>query len=78
MSYRVYSGPKGTSDISPLEKQKMLFKQFNAFDEARAWAAHLARTGRVPLLIDGDDGTRMDRIEIAEALGIGALTQAGH
>ncbi len=77
MTYRVYSGPKGSSDISPLEKQKMLFKQFGGMDEALAWAAHLARTGRVALLIDGDDGTHLNRREIGEALGSGMHEQVG-
>jgi len=30
-----------------------------ALDEALSWARHVAQDGRVPLLIEGDDGTRM-------------------
>jgi len=71
MSYRVYSGPKGSADISPLAKSETLFKQFGALDEALAWARHVEQTGRVPLLIEGDDGTRMDRRDIGAALRIG-------
>ncbi|MFN3657668.1 MAG: hypothetical protein ACK4UO_10480 [Pseudolabrys sp.] len=77
MSYRVYSGPKGAADISPISKSQALFKQFGALDEALSWARHVEQTGRVPLLIEGDDGTRMDRREIAGALRLGMREQAG-
>ena len=71
MHYRVYSGPKGSTDVSPLEKSQMLFKQFAALDDALSWARHLEVSGRVPLLIEGDDGTRMNRRAIADALRVG-------
>lgn len=77
MSYRVYSGPRGSADISPLAKSETLFKQFSALDEALAWARHVEQTGRVPLLIEGDDGTRMDRRDIGAALRIGLREQVG-
>ena len=77
MSYRVYSGPKGSDDINPLNKSQTLFKQFEVLDEALAWARHVCQTGRVPLLIEGDDGTRMDRREIGAALGTGEREQIG-
>jgi hypothetical protein len=68
MRYRVYSGPSGTQSISPLEKDKLLFKEFGILDEAFAWAEHVGTTGRVALLIEGDDGTHMTKHEIASAL----------
>lgn len=71
MAYRVFSGPKGTPDIAPFTKEQMLFKEFNSVDEALWWARHLAQSGRVALLIEGDDGTRLNRREIGEALGVG-------
>lgn len=77
MTYRVYSGPKGTPDISPIDKQQMLFKQFGALDEALSWARHVERSGRVTLMIEGDDGTRMNRREIGAALGDGKREQVG-
>jgi hypothetical protein len=77
MQYRVYSGPKGSGKISPLAKGQMLFKQFSALDDALSWARHVEREGRVPLLIEGDDGTRMDRRAIADALGVGVREQVG-
>lgn len=75
MTYRVYSGPKGSGQISPLDKEQMLFKEHATLDEALAWARHLQGTDRVPLQIEGDDGTRLNRREIGEALGNGSREQ---
>lgn len=69
MAYRAYSGPKGAAEPAPIAKENMLFKEFDSLDNALAWARHLARTGHVPQLIEGDDGTRLNRREIGEALG---------
>ena len=77
MRYRVYSGPKGSGDISPLEKERLLFKEFATLDDALSWSRHVAGQGRVPLLIEGDDGTRMNKRAIADALGVGAHEQIG-
>lgn len=68
MTYRVFSGPRGSALFSPMEKDRMLFKQFPNVDEALGWARHIAADGRVALLIEGDDGTRLDREQIAAAL----------
>lgn len=77
MRYRVYSGPRGTAEISPLEKEKMLFKEFASIDEALSWSRHVEQEGRTPLLIEGDDGTRMDRRSIADALRASQHEQVG-
>jgi hypothetical protein len=77
MAYRVYSGPKGSADIAPIEKSQLLFKQFNALDEAFAWARHVERTGRIPLSIEGDDGTRLNRRAVVDALRVGQREQVG-
>lgn len=77
MRYRVYSGPKGSEDVSPLTKQQMLFKEFAALDEALSWARHVEKDGRTPLLIEGDDGTHMDRRAIGDALRVGEREQVG-
>ena len=77
MSYRVYSGPKGSDDISPLAKEQMLYKEFTGLDEALSWARHIVKDGRVPLLLEGDDGTRMDRRAIGDALGVGQRERVG-
>jgi hypothetical protein len=75
MTYRVYSGPKGSGEITPFAKEQMLFKEFPALDDALAWARHVNGGGHVPLLIEGDDGTRMDRRAIGDALGVGQREQ---
>ena len=66
--YRVYSGPQGSERIRPLEKDHLLFKQFAALDEPIGWARHLDGSGRVALLIEGDDGTRLTAPEIVATL----------
>lgn len=78
MRYRVYSGPRGSDDVSPFAKEQVLFKEFLALDEALSWARHLEAGGRTPLLIEGDDGTCMDRRAIAGALRVGEREQVGH
>ena len=68
MCYRVYIGPRGSEAISPLERDQFLFKEFGSLDEAFSWARHVNGSGRVTLLIDGDDGTALTKNEIAAAL----------
>ena len=68
MTYRVYSGPRGSQSISPLEKDRHLYKEFSALDEAMSWARHVNKGDRVALLIEGDDGTHLDKRDIAAAL----------
>jgi hypothetical protein len=68
MTFRVYSGPRGSESISPLDKDRQLYKEFSVLDEAMSWARHLNKSGRVALLIEGDDGTRLTRQQIATAL----------
>ncbi len=68
MTYRVYSGPRGSESISPLEKDRHLYKEFSALDEAMGWAGHINKSGRVALLIEGDDGTRLTKQQIVTAL----------
>ena len=68
MQYRVFSGPPGSGPVSPLEKDRMLFKEFDTLDGALAWARHLQENGLVALSIDGDDGTSLNKQEIVAAL----------
>jgi hypothetical protein len=77
MRYRVYSGPQGSQDIAPLAKEQMLFKECAGLDEALSWARHVEQSGRTPLLIEGDDGTRLDRRAIVDALRVGEREQVG-
>jgi hypothetical protein len=68
MTYRAYSGPRGSEAIPALEKDRLLYKEFDTLDGALAWARYTNRSGHVALLIEGDDGTRLDKREIAGAL----------
>jgi hypothetical protein len=68
MRFRVFSGPPGSGPVSPLEKERLLFKEFDSLDGALSWARHLHETGRVALSIDGDDGTTLNKQQIAAAL----------
>jgi hypothetical protein len=68
MAYRVYSGPRGSQSIAPLEKDRQLYKEFSSLDEAIGWARHIDKSGRVALLIEGDDGTRLTKQQIVAAL----------
>lgn len=68
MSYRAYSGPRGSEAIAPLDKDRLLYKEFDSLDAALAWARHVIDGGRVALLIEGDDGTHLGKHEIAGAL----------
>jgi len=76
MAYRAYSGPRGSEDISPLEKDKLLYKEFGTLDDALAWARHINGSGRVALLIEGDDGTSLGRREIAATFHHADFNQA--
>jgi hypothetical protein len=68
MRYRVFSGPPGSGPVSPLEKDRLLFKECDTLDGALAWARHLQDNGLVALSIDGDDGTSLSKQEIVAAL----------
>ena len=77
MRYRVYSGPKGSEDVTPMTKDRLLFKECTSVDDALSWARHVEKEGRLPLLIEGDDGTRMDRRAIVNALRVGMREDVG-
>jgi hypothetical protein len=68
MTYHVYSVPRGSESIASQEKDRHLYKEFGLLDDAMSWARHINESGRVTLLIEGDDGTRLTTQEIATAL----------
>jgi hypothetical protein len=68
MRYRVYSGPRGTESVSPIEKDRFLFKEVQSLDQAFDWARHVEKSGRTVVLIEGDDGTHLEKREIAAAI----------
>lgn len=65
--FRVYSGPPG-SRLNAVEKSRHLYKIFGSLDEAVDWAHQVRRKGRTALLIEGDDGTHLDRQDLAKVL----------
>jgi hypothetical protein len=67
MSFKVYSGARG-SEYIPAERDRMLFREFSGLDEALGWAHRIQQSGAVPLLIEGDDGTLLNKQQIANAL----------
>jgi hypothetical protein len=68
MTFKVYSGPVGTDAVSPIQKDRMLFKEFPNFDEALSWASHVKETGHVAVLIEDENGRTFNKREIAAAL----------
>jgi hypothetical protein len=68
MTFKVYSGPAGTDAVSPIQKDRMLFKEFPNFDEALSWASHIRDTGRIAVLIEEETGRTFNKREIAAAL----------
>ena len=68
MTFKVYSGPAGADAVSPIHKDRMLFKEFSSFDEALSWASHIKDTGRVAVLIEDETGRALNKREIAAAL----------
>jgi hypothetical protein len=68
MTYRAYGGPRGTEWVAPLEKDRLLYKEFDTLDGAPGWARHVNDNERTAVLIEGDDGTHLDKREIVAAL----------
>ena len=68
MTVKVYSGPAGADAFSPIQRDRMLFKEFANFDEALSWASHIRETGRVAVLIEDETGRTLGKREIAAAL----------
>lgn len=68
MTYRVYSGPPGSDRVPPLEKERWLYKEFGLLDDALGWSRHVNDSGRVALLIEGDDGSQLNKREISAVL----------
>lgn len=63
--YRAYYGTAGCGAISPLEKDRWPFKGFSDLDQAVLWTRAVVKKGTAVIAIEGDDGTRMSRSDIA-------------
>jgi hypothetical protein len=68
MTFKVYSGPTRTDAVAPIHKDRMLFKEFQNFDDALSWASHIKDTGRTAVLIEDAGGRTLNKSEIAAAL----------
>ena len=68
MGYRVYSGELGARVLSPRDKSRPPYTEFESADDALLWAQRLRAHGRVALLVIGDDGTSLDKQDMADAL----------
>ena len=68
MGYRVYSSELGARAISPRDKSRKPYTEFECAADALLWARRLREHGRVALLVIGDDGTRLGKQEIADAV----------
>ena len=68
MTYKVYSGPLGSTALRAVERNRALYEEFGLLDEAIDWARHLDERGRVPLLIEDERGIRLTRPEIEAAI----------
>jgi hypothetical protein len=65
--YRAYYGPAGSGRIPPVEKDRWPFKQFANLDAALHWARTAVNGGTAVIAIEGDDGTHLERNEIASS-----------
>lgn len=68
MTYRAYYGTSASEQIPALQKDRWPFREFSDLDQALQWATAVASKGTTVLAIDGDDGTQLDKNEIAAAL----------
>src|SRR5262249_37800367 len=71
MTYRGYCGASQSPTPGPLERSRLPFREFNSLDDALGWAHRIRQHGSVAFLIEGDDGTRLFKTDIASALAHG-------
>lgn len=68
MTFRAYiGGPASETQPSP-SIDRHLYKEFGDLDAALGFVRHVTRQGGVAFLIEGDDGTRLSKHEIADAI----------
>jgi hypothetical protein len=71
--YRAYYGAEKGTGVPPLEKERWPCRQFENLDQALLWSQAVAKHGTAVIAIEGDDGTQLNRSEIA-----GYLRQLSH
>lgn len=62
--YRAYFGTLRDA-VSPIDKDRQPTKAFRDLDEALMWSREVMSKGTSVTAIDGDDGTHLDKNEIA-------------
>lgn len=67
--YRAYFGTQGCGIPGPLEKERWPSREFSQMADALVWTQRLAKRGAVVVAIEGDDGTQLNRADIASRLG---------
>jgi hypothetical protein len=63
--FTVYFGPKGSRTRAGSHAGQLSSKQFASLPEALLWAHGVARAGRAVLRLEGDDGTDLNRSDLA-------------
>jgi hypothetical protein len=63
--YRAYFGTQRDGPVSPIEKDRHQVKAFPDLDEALLWSGEVMSRGTSVTAIEGDDGTHLDKNEIA-------------
>jgi hypothetical protein len=66
--YRAYYGTHGCGEPRGLDRDRWAFKEFVDLPEALLWARRVVMRGGAVISIDGDDGTRLSRTDIAACL----------
>lgn len=70
MIYRAYFGSPGCEMPGPLDKATWPCRAFSDIEEAVQWARSVAARGTSVIAIEGDDGTRLSRSDLAACLGV--------
>jgi hypothetical protein len=68
--YTVYFGPRGTGE---LRKTPLSSKRFSSMPEALLWAHGISARGSSVIRLEGDDGTDLNRDELACAFRLLAV-----
>jgi hypothetical protein len=71
--YTVYFGPKGCGDRAGSYAAQLLSKRFASVSEALLWAHVAAGRGSAVLRLQGDDGTDLNRDDLACAFRLLAV-----
>jgi hypothetical protein len=68
MTYRGYCSASKSPTPDALKRSRLLSREFQTLDDALGWAHRIKQHGSIAFLIEGDDGTRLSKTDIASAL----------